>query len=141
LIGPRTLPRRRLIFEPLGDGPSYSPVNHAKGVILMFTRIVECYVKKDKRQDFSNRMREQVLPILQSQAGFVDVLALASEDEPERMVSISLWKSRADAERYHDERYEEIVELIRPLLREEPTVELYNVETSTAHRIATGKAA
>ena len=107
----------------------------------MFTRIAECYVKKDKRQDFSNRMREQVLPILQSQPGFVDVLALASEDEPERMVSISLWKSRAEAERYHDERYEEIVQLIRPLLRDEPSVELYNVETSTAHRIATGKAA
>jgi quinol monooxygenase YgiN len=107
----------------------------------MFTRIVECYVKKDKRQQFTEKMRDQVLPILQAQSGFVDLLALSSEDEPERTVSISLWKSRADAERYHREHFDEIVDSIRPLLRDDPSVELYNVEASTAYQIATGKAA
>ena len=102
----------------------------------MFTRIVECYVKKEKRQDFSDTMQNRVLPILQSQPGFVDLLALSSEDEPERTVSISLWKSRADADRYQRDHYQEIVDSIRPLLRDEPSVEFYNVETSTAHRIA-----
>ena len=107
----------------------------------MFTRIVECYVKKEKSQDFSDRIQNHVLPILQSQPGFVDLLALSSEDEPERTVSISLWKSRADAERYHRDHYPEIVDSLRPLLRDEPSVEFYNVEASTAHRIATSKAA
>jgi quinol monooxygenase YgiN len=107
----------------------------------MFTRIVECYVKKDKREEFSDRMRDLVLPILQSQPGFVDLLALSSEDEPERAVSVSIWKSREDAERYHRARYDEIINALRPLLVDEPSVEYYNVEASTAHRIATGKAA
>ena len=107
----------------------------------MFTRIVECYVKKDKKQDFADKMQNIVLPILQSQPGFVDLLALGSEDEPERTVSISLWKSRADAERYHRAHFDEIMDALRPTLRDEPSVEFYNVETSTAHRIAVGKAA
>jgi quinol monooxygenase YgiN len=107
----------------------------------MFTRIVECYVKREKRQDFVDKVQKLVLPILQSQPGFVDLLALSSEDEPERTVSISLWKSRADGERYHREHFDEIMNAVRPLLRDEPSVEFYNVEASTAHHIAAGKAA
>jgi quinol monooxygenase YgiN len=107
----------------------------------MFTRIVECYVKREKRQEFVDEMQNHVLPILQSQPGFVDLLALTSEDEPDRMVSISLWKSRADAERYHREHFDGIIETVRPLLQDEPSVEFYNVQASTAHRIAAGKAA
>jgi quinol monooxygenase YgiN len=107
----------------------------------MFTRIVECYVKRENLQQFKEKLQNDVLPILQSQPGFIDLLALSSEDEPERTASISLWKSRADAERYHRDQYEAIVDSIRPLLRDEPSVELYNVETSTAHRIASSKAA
>lgn len=107
----------------------------------MFTRIVECYVKRDKTQEFAEKMQNLVLPILQSQPGFVDLLALNSDDEPERTVSISLWHSRADAERYHRAHFDEIVDALRPTLRDEPSVEFYNVQASTAHSFAVGKAA
>jgi quinol monooxygenase YgiN len=107
----------------------------------MFTRIVECYVKRDKKQEFAEKMQNLVLPILQSQPGFVDLLALNSDDEPERTVSISLWNSRADAERYHRAHFDEIVDALRPTLRDEPSIEFYNVQASTAHRFAVGKAA
>jgi quinol monooxygenase YgiN len=107
----------------------------------MFSRIVECYVKREKRQEFADKMQNLVLPILQSQPGFVDLLALSSEDEPERTVSISLWKSRADAERYHRAHFDEIIHSIRHTLRDEPSVEFYDVQASTAHRFAVGKAA
>ena len=70
-------------------------------------------------------------------AGFVDSLNLSAEEEPERMLAISLWKSRADAERYHRDHFSGILDAIRPFLRDEPSVEFYNVETSTAHRITT----
>ena len=106
----------------------------------MFTRIVECYVKREKRQEFNDKIQNHVLPILQSQAGFVDILNLSSAEEPERFVAISLWKSRADAERYHRDHFSGILDTLRPTLRDEPSVEFYNVETSTAHRI-TSKAA
>ncbi len=44
----------------------------------MFTRIVECYVKREKRQEFADKLQKHVLPILQSQAGFVDTLNLTT---------------------------------------------------------------
>ena len=106
----------------------------------MFTRIVECYVKREKRQEFNDTIQNRVLPILQSQAGFVDMLNLSSAEDPDRMVAISLWKSRADAERYQRDHFSGILDSIRPFLKDEPSVEFYNVETSTAHRI-TSKAA
>ena len=107
----------------------------------MFTRIVECYVKPERKQEFREKVESVILPILQAQPGFVDLLALSSEDEPERMVAISLWRSRADQERYHHEHYQEIIDALRPLLRDDPSVEFYTVDASTAHRIAAGTAA
>ncbi|HZP17602.1 MAG TPA: antibiotic biosynthesis monooxygenase [Terriglobales bacterium] len=107
----------------------------------MFTRIVECYVKREKIEEFKDMVERLVLPILRTQPGFVDLLALSSEEEPERAMSISLWKSRADAERYQRDHYHEILDAIHPLLVDEPSVEFYNVEASTSHHIAAGKAA
>jgi quinol monooxygenase YgiN len=107
----------------------------------MFTRIVECQVKPDKRDEFSNKLRNEVLPILQKQPGFVDLVGLVSENEPERIVSVSFWNTKEDAERYHREHYNRILEMIRPLVKREPKVETFTVETSTTHRIAAGRAA
>lgn len=107
----------------------------------MFTRIVECYVKREKADEFRDRMIHLVLPVLESQPGFVDLIALSSEDEPERMVAISLWNTRADADRYQRDHFEQILNSVRPLLIDEPSIELYNVDASTVHGIAAGKAA
>jgi quinol monooxygenase YgiN len=107
----------------------------------MFTRIVECYLKKEKRQEFDDKIQNHVLPVLRNQPGFVDLMALSSEEEPERAVSISIWESKADADRYHEAHYEKIVDALRPLLKDEPSVEFYNVENSTAHKVTAGKAA
>ena len=38
----------------------------------MFTRFVECHVRPDKKGDFTHKLRNDVLPILQKQPGFVD---------------------------------------------------------------------
>ena len=107
----------------------------------MFTRIVECRVKPEKREEFNNKLRNDVLPILQKQPGFVDLIGLTSETDPERAVSVSFWKSKEDAERYHREQYQRIVDTLKPALRKDPTVETFNVDTSTTHRIGAVKAA
>jgi len=106
----------------------------------MFTRIVEYYVKREKVEEFRERMKSLV-PVLQSQAGLVDLIALSSEDEPERMVGISIWNSLADADRYHQAHFEQIMNSVRPLLIDEPSIAGYNVDASTVHGVAAGKAA
>jgi quinol monooxygenase YgiN len=107
----------------------------------MFTRIVECHVKPEKKDEFINKSRQEVLPILQKQPGFVDVISLVSEQDPARVLSISFWNSKEDAERHHRENYSRIGDLLKPLLRRDPVIDNFTVDTSTSHRIAAGKAA
>ena len=107
----------------------------------MYTRIVECHVKPGKKQETTTKMNDEVLPILQKQPGFVDMIGLIDERDPERLLALSFWKTKEDAERYHREHFSHISDLLKPLLTTTPKVETYNVESSTTHRIAAGKAA
>jgi quinol monooxygenase YgiN len=97
--------------------------------------------EKREKARIQRQIENHVLPILRNQPGFVDLLVLSSEDEPERAISFSLWKSKAEAERYHQAHYQQIIDTLRPLLRDEPSVEFYNVENSTAHKVTMGKVA
>jgi len=107
----------------------------------MFTRIVECHVKTNNRDELTTKIRTDVLPILQKQPGFVELIGLTHETNPERVVSISMWKSREDADRYHKENFKRITEMLKPLLTSDPIVDTYTVNTSTTHKIASGRAA
>ena len=107
----------------------------------MFTRVVEITAKTGKAQELANTIQEKVLPILRKQAGFLDETVLTSDTESNRVVGISFWKSKQDAERYHHEQYPKINEMLSPLLESAPVIRTYNVHTSTSHKISAGKAA
>ena len=107
----------------------------------MFTRTVEVIAKSGKARDLSSTINERVLPILKKQAGFLDMTVLVSDAEPNRVLSISFWNAKEDAERYHRDQYPAIHEMIRPLLDAEPLVRNFNVDSSTTHKIATTRAA
>ena len=107
----------------------------------MFTRTVEVTTKSGKAKELSNTINDKVLPILKKQAGFVDETLLVSDTEPNRVLAISFWNTKEDAERYHQEPYPAIHEMIRSLLDADPVVRTFNVDTSTTHKIAATKAA
>lgn len=107
----------------------------------MFTRTVEVIAKSGKAKELSNTINDKVLPILKKQAGFVDETVLVSDAEPNRVLAISFWNTKEDAERYLREQYPAIHEMIRPLLDAEPVVRTFNVDSSTTHKIAATKAA
>ena len=107
----------------------------------MFTRTVEVTTKSGKAKELSNTINDKVLPILKKQAGFVDETLLVSDTEPNRVLAISFWNTKEDAERYQQEQYPTIHEMIRPHLDADPVVRTFNVDTSTTHRIVASKAA
>jgi len=107
----------------------------------MFTRVVEIHTKTGKARDFNATLNEKVLPILKKQSGFVDEITLVSSTEPDRILALSFWDTEEQAERYNREQFPTVSEIIRPLLETAPKVETFNVDTSTMHKIATGKAA
>ncbi len=107
----------------------------------MFTRIVELTSKSGKAKELTNTINEKVLPILEKQSGFVDETVLVSDTESIRVLGLSFWNSREDAERYHREQYPKIHEMLKPLLETEPLIRTFEVHSSTTHRIVAGKAA
>ena len=107
----------------------------------MFTRVVEINSKSGKANELANMIHEKVVPILRKQAGFVDETVLTSDTEPTRVLGISFWNSREDAERYHREQYPKISEMLLPLAKSAPVIRTFNVHSSTPHKIAAGKAA
>jgi heme-degrading monooxygenase HmoA len=107
----------------------------------MFTRVVEITAKAGKAQELANTIQEKALPILRTQAGFLDETVLTSDTESNRVVGISFWNTKQDAERYHREQYPKVSEMLSPLLETTPVIRTYNVHTSTSHKIAAGKAA
>jgi quinol monooxygenase YgiN len=107
----------------------------------MFTRLVECEAKKGKIEDATRKLRNEVLPALQKQPGFIDLIALRDGIDAERVLCLSFWDSKESAEKYDREHYDTLVGVLKPVLQTNPTVETLRVEISTVHRIATSRAA
>jgi heme-degrading monooxygenase HmoA len=106
----------------------------------MFTRIVELTSKPGKNKQLADTIDEKVLPILKKQKGFVDEMVLLPDQEDNRILGLSFWNSKEDAEQYHREQYPKVRETLEHLLEVEPVIRTFDVHTSTTHRIAAGKA-
>ena len=107
----------------------------------MFTRMVELSTKPGKNKQLSETINDKVLPILKKQKGFVDETVLVSDKEDNRVLSLSFWNTKEDAEEYHRAEYQKVKEMVQHLLEAEPTIRTFDVHTSATHRIAAGKAA
>src|SRR5438067_12991247 len=75
-----------------------------KGESLMFARIVEFIPKPEKKEEFVKKVRDEVLPILKTQKGFLEILPFFPENKAEKSLrSRSGWRSgmsRSMRERY-----------------------------------------
>jgi heme-degrading monooxygenase HmoA len=107
----------------------------------MFTRTVEVTSKSGKARELASTINDKVLPILKKQTGFVDETLLVSDTEPNQILALSFWNTKEDAERYQREQYPAIHEMVRHLLEADPVIRTFDVHTSTAHKLATQKAA
>ena len=107
----------------------------------MFTRVVELTSKPGQARELSNTINEKGVPILKRQTGFVDEIVLNSNAEPDKVLALSFWKTREDAERYQREQYKNIHDSVRHLLQAEPNVRTFDVHSSTGQKIASERAA
>ena len=107
----------------------------------MYTRVVEFTPKPGKASELCDAINDKVLPILKKQAGFVDETVLVSDTESSHVLGMSFWNKKDDAERYRQEQYPKIHEMLKHLLEVEPVIRTFDVNSSTTHRIAAGKAA
>ena len=96
----------------------------------MFARIVEFIPKPEKKEEFLKVVRNEVLPILKSQPGFLEILPFVPEIKTEKMITVTLWTEQRNAVRYEREVYPRVEEILRPYLTTPVTFKHYNVETS-----------
>jgi heme-degrading monooxygenase HmoA len=107
----------------------------------MFTRVVEVTSRTGKARDLTRIVNEKVLPILKNQPGFLDEITLVSDEDPNRILAISFWKTKEHAENYHRDQFNRVTDSISNLIEGTPEVRTFEVENSTIHKIAAGKAA
>jgi quinol monooxygenase YgiN len=107
----------------------------------MFTRVVEVTSKTGKARDLTRTVNEKVLAILKNQTGFLDEITLVSDEDPNRVLAISFWKSKEHADAYQREQFNRVTDVISNLIEGAPQVRTFEVESSTVHKIASGKAA
>jgi heme-degrading monooxygenase HmoA len=107
----------------------------------MFTRVVELVSKQGKARELSSTISDKIVPILKKQPGFADEIVLVSDADSNRVLALSFWNTRQDAERYQREQYNSVRDTLHSLLEAEPVVRTFEVHTSTGHKITAGKAA
>jgi hypothetical protein len=96
----------------------------------MFARIVEFIPKLEKKEEFVRVIRNEVLPILKKQTGFMELLPFFPETKNEKVIAVTLWTEKGNAERYGREVFPKVEEILKPYLTSPITYKLYNVETT-----------
>ncbi|MBZ5665816.1 MAG: hypothetical protein LAO30_14535 [Acidobacteriia bacterium] len=101
----------------------------------MFARILAFEVKAEKKEELVKVIKDQVLPILRKQIGFLEVLPFFQKKVTEEKVfTISLWTTRRDAERYEKEFYPKVLEILKPFVVAPVEVSYSNLETTLCDR-------
>ena len=85
-------------------------------------------LKDGKQKDFIQLFESQVLPVLRQQKGFQDEITLVDGN---RVLAISFWDDRKNAETYHNTAFPKLVEKLNPMIQAPPKVETYEVATTT----------
>lgn len=108
----------------------------------MFARILEFEIKLEKKDEFVKVVKNEILPIMKKQPGFLEILPFMPEDMKERkLLNISLWNRKQDAERYEKEAYAKVLNILTPYLIGTPMVRWYNVETTLCEHFVNALAA
>lgn len=95
----------------------------------MYTRVFECSLQPTSREDFTRTLHDSVLPILQKQPGFVELIGLVSDDRFDHALAITVWKASEDASRFYSMQ-EPMLDVLKPLLSEPPKLENYVLDAS-----------
>ena len=100
----------------------------------MYARIVTCTVQAARIAEFRRLVNDQLLPLVQSQPGFVDNIE-ALDPNTGQFSCTTLWQSRSDVENYDNGLFPEVAAKLSPLLQGNPVVQTLPVENSSTHHV------
>jgi quinol monooxygenase YgiN len=94
----------------------------------MFARVVEFLPTSEAAAQFVQIVQAKVLPNVKAQPGCVNASIEHLHNNEQVVLGVSVWNSKADAERYHLACYGEIEEMFRPFLKRKPTLGTFEGE-------------
>jgi heme-degrading monooxygenase HmoA len=108
----------------------------------MFARILEFGITPEKKAELIAVIKNQVLPILKTQAGFLEILPFFPVEAGNvTAVNVSIWATKEDADRYVKATYPKVLAILRPFLTTPVTVHMYTVETTLCEHLVEAFAA
>lgn len=83
----------------------------------MFAHLIEFTPKLEKKDELFKVIRQEVLPILRKQPGFLEAMPLIPETLNVKFITIGLWASKIDAERFmRNEAFAKVQQILIPFL-------------------------
>ncbi|MBZ5720403.1 MAG: antibiotic biosynthesis monooxygenase [Acidobacteriia bacterium] len=107
----------------------------------MFARVLEFTPKLEKKDELVKTIKNEVLPILKKQPGFLEMLPLFPEIKNEKVITISLWMDRKDIERYERDTFTKVEQIVKPHINTPMVVRMYEVETTLCQHFVDALAA
>jgi len=107
----------------------------------MFARILEFTPRWEKKEELVKVTKNEILPILKKQTGFLEILPFVPDIKTEKVLAISLWMEKKDIERYERETFHKVEEILKPYLTTPITFKLYAVETAVCEHFVSALAA
>jgi len=107
----------------------------------MFARILEFVPRFEKRDEFIKTVKNEVIPILKKQPGFLELLPFFPEAMNEKVLAVTLWTEKRDAERYERETFPKVENILKPYLITAINWRMYKVETTLCEHFVESLAA
>ncbi|MBV8208175.1 MAG: antibiotic biosynthesis monooxygenase [Acidobacteria bacterium] len=102
----------------------------------MFARVVSATLNPSKANEFRSTVTGQIENTLRSQPGFLELISLTSESDSNKVIAVSIWRTRQDAEKYESATASRVLAQVKPFVSE-IKVDHYTVDTGTGKKIAT----
>jgi len=96
----------------------------------MFARVLEFTPKYEKKEELIKTVRTEVLPFLKKQAGFLEVLPFVPENNTGKVIAITLWTEKREAEKYVRDVFPKVEQILKPYLNTPIEFRPFTVETT-----------
>ena len=106
----------------------------------MYARKVTLHLKPNTAAEFTQKIENDILPLLRKQNGFRDEIVFLAPTGKEAL-GFSLWENKENAEAYNRTTYPQVTQLLARVVDGTPQVESYEVSNSTFHKIPVAVAA
>ena len=106
----------------------------------MISRIVSCTIKPERINEFRNALKTEVLPNVTREPGFVDLVE-SFDTTTGDFVCTTLWNTRQDVKNYDKGLFQDVAQLLMPMVDGQPDIKTLTVENSTVHDISSGRSA